>query len=115
METMQTDIRQKRLAYRTDLQNALQRILTKLESMPEVEKIILLGSYVSSRNQVSIINVRRFHETSTGSLFPVGLVFIDRGNPTIQPYYNCSRPHYAGADRQTHLHPPLHRRELAAR
>ena len=50
METMQTDIRQKRLAYRTDLQNALQRILTKLESMPEVEKIILLGSYVSSRN-----------------------------------------------------------------
>ena len=49
---MQTDLQQKRLAYRTDLKNALQRILTKLTSMPEVEKIILLGSYASGRSDL---------------------------------------------------------------
>jgi len=49
---MQTDLQQKRLAYCTNLQNALQRILKILESMLEVEKVILFGSYASSQSDL---------------------------------------------------------------
>ena len=47
-----TTIRQKRAAYAQALEAALRNIVTQLAAMPEVEKIILFGSYATGRRDL---------------------------------------------------------------
>ena len=49
---METTLQQKRIDYSHDLQSALQRVLEKLQAMPQVEKVILIGSYASGRSDL---------------------------------------------------------------
>jgi predicted nucleotidyltransferase len=43
------ELQQKRLAYRQALEENLTEILERLREMPEVEKVILFGSYAAGR------------------------------------------------------------------
>ena len=49
---METDIAQKRLTYRQSLEATQKRIVEQLSQMPEVEKVILFGSYAAGRRDL---------------------------------------------------------------
>jgi predicted nucleotidyltransferase len=46
------DLQQKRLKYRQALEKSLDEILKHLSQMPEVEKVILFGSYAAGRRDL---------------------------------------------------------------
>ncbi|GIV67215.1 nucleotidyltransferase domain-containing protein [Caldilinea sp.] len=50
--TQPGDLAARRAAYAAALQEALQRILTQLRRMPEVERVILFGSYAAGRKDL---------------------------------------------------------------
>ncbi len=50
--TQPGDLAARRAAYAAALQEALQRILAQLRRMPEVERVILFGSYAAGRKDL---------------------------------------------------------------
>lgn len=50
--SLQASLAKKRSAYRRSLENAFHRILAQLKSMPEVEMVILFGSYAAGRQDL---------------------------------------------------------------
>lgn len=50
--TQTGDLAARRAAYAAALQEALQRILAQLRRMPEVERVILFGSYAAGRKDL---------------------------------------------------------------
>jgi predicted nucleotidyltransferase len=50
--SLQASLAKKRSAYRQDLEKASRSILRQLSAMPEVEKVILFGSYAAGRRDL---------------------------------------------------------------
>jgi predicted nucleotidyltransferase len=50
--SLQASLAKKRSAYRQDLEKASRSILRQLSAMPEVEKVILFGSYAAGRQDL---------------------------------------------------------------
>lgn len=52
MEALTTDLRRKRVAYTAQLEGAVNRLVAVLSAIPEVERVILFGSYVRGQRDL---------------------------------------------------------------
>lgn len=52
MEALTTDLRRKRAAYAAQLEGAVNRLVAVLSAIPEVERVILFGSYVRGQRDL---------------------------------------------------------------
>jgi predicted nucleotidyltransferase len=52
MEALPSDLRRKRTAYVAELEEAVNRLVAVLSAMPEVERVILFGSYARGRRDL---------------------------------------------------------------